>query len=165
MTEHASLAGLPAVLTQVRAKPLFVMRLEVRKLLMVGQTPGGLRRIGVVPGGTFEGERISGEVLDSGTDWQTVMGDGSTRLDVRLMLRATDGATIMMRYQGIRHGPVDVISRLEDGEIVDPDRYYFRINPIFDAPTGPHEWLNRVIAVGIGHRLATGPVYSVFEVL
>lgn len=41
-----------------------MMRLDVRKLQIVGATPGAYRRIGVVPGDSFEGERLSGEVLD-----------------------------------------------------------------------------------------------------
>ena len=68
---------LPEVLRSVRTRPLFVMRLEVRKLQIVGATPGGIRRIGVVPGGAFAGERLSGAVLEGGSDWQTVRGDGA----------------------------------------------------------------------------------------
>jgi len=29
----------------------------------------------------------------------------------------------------------------------------------------PRDWLNRILAIGIGHRRADGPLYSVFEVL
>ena len=43
--------------------------------------------------------------------------------------------------------------------------YYFRINPLFEMAAPQYDWINRVIAVGVGHRLADGPVYSVFEVL
>jgi len=84
---------------------------------------------------------------------------------VRLILQTEDGVNIMMAYRGLRHGPADVIQRLEKGEVVDPASYYFRINPMFEAPTGKYDWLNRIIAVGTGHRFANGPVYSVFEVL
>ena len=157
--------ALPDVLKTVRARPLFVMRLDVRPLLMVGATPGGFRRVGVVPGGSFEGERLSGAVLDGGSDWQTVRSDGSTTLNVRLVLKTQDDALLEMTYQGIRHGPPDVIARIEQGEVVDPESYYFRINPIFETSAAKYGWLNRVIAVGIGHRRADGPVYSVFEVL
>jgi hypothetical protein len=157
--------ALPDVLKTVRTRPLFVMRLDVRPLLMVGATPGGFRRVGVVPGGSFEGERLSGAVLDGGSDWQTVRSDGSTTLNVRLVLKTQDDALIEMTYQGIRHGPPDVIARIEQGEVVDPESYYFRINPIFETSAAKYGWLNRVIAVGIGHRRADGPVYSVFEVL
>jgi Protein of unknown function (DUF3237) len=75
--------NLPEVLRSVRTRPLFVMRLDVRPLLIVGATPASYRRIGVVPGGSFEGERLSGEVLDGGSDWQSVRNDGATTLNVR----------------------------------------------------------------------------------
>jgi hypothetical protein len=156
---------LPATLKQVRTQPLFVMRLDVRKLQIVGGTPGVFRRIGVVPGGSFEGERLSGDVLDGGSDWQTVRSDGSTTLDVRLVLKTRDDALIGMTYRGLRHGPSDVIARLERGESVDPTDYYFRIAPLFETAATQYNWINNVVAIGIGHRQADGPVYSVFEVL
>src|SRR5690349_9643626 len=83
--------SLPEALKSVRMRSLFVMRLQVRPLIVVGPTPGGYRRIRIVPGGRFEGERLSGEVLDTGTDWQTVRGDGAIALDARLNLRTDDG--------------------------------------------------------------------------
>jgi hypothetical protein len=153
---------LPAPLKHVQTRPLFVMWLDVKPI--VGETPGAFRRVGIVPSGTFAGERLSGKVLD-GADWQTVRSDASTTLDVRLILQTDDGVNITMAYRGIRRGPADVIQRLEKGEEVDPASYYFRINPMFEAPAGKYEWLNRMIAVGSGHRFAYGPVYSVFEVL
>jgi hypothetical protein len=156
---------LPDVLRSVRTRPLFVMRLDVRKLQAVGATPGGFRRIGVVPGGSFEGERLSGDVLDGGSDWQTVRSDGATTLNVRLVLKTKDDALIGMTYQGLRHGPPDVMARIEKGEAVDPARYYFRINPLFETAAATYDWINRVVAIGIGHRRADGPIYSVFEVL
>ncbi|HZF35936.1 MAG TPA: DUF3237 domain-containing protein, partial [Candidatus Angelobacter sp.] len=124
---------LPEVLRSVRTRPLFVMRLDVRKLQIVGATPGAFRRIGVVPGGSFEGERLAGEVLEGGSDWQTVRSDGATTLNVRLVLKTTDDALIGMTYQGLRHGPPDIVARLEKGEAVDPASYYFRTNPLFET--------------------------------
>jgi hypothetical protein len=157
--------NLPDVLKTVRTKPIFVMRLDVRPLLVVGATPGAYRRVGVVPGGSFKGERLSGDVLDGGSDWQTIRIDGSTTLNVRLVLKTEDEALICMNYQGVRHGPPDVIARIEKGDVVDPTSYYFRINPLFETAVAKYDWINRVVAVGIGHRFADGPVYSVFEVL
>jgi hypothetical protein len=156
---------LPTPLQSIQTRPLFVMRLDVKPIVIVGDTPGTFRRIGIVPSGTFAGERLSGKVLDGGSDWQSVRSDGSTTLDVRLILQTDDGVNITIAYRGIRHGAADVIQRLEKGEQVDPASYYFRINPIFEAPAGKYEFLNRVIAVGTGHRFKEGPVYSVFEVL
>lgn len=153
------------VLLNVRTRPLFTMQLNVRKILVVGETPTTTRRVGVVFGGRFEGDRLSGEVLDGGSDLQSVRPDGSTLLDVRLNLKTEDGALIAMIYKGLRHGPREVIERLEKGEVVDPESYYFRINPMFETGSGKHDWLNRVLAVGIGHRFEDGPVYNLFELL
>jgi hypothetical protein len=149
----------------VRTRPLLTIRLDVRRLLVVGETPATMRRIGVVSGGIFEGERLSGKVLDGGSDWQSVRSDGSTVLDVRLNLETDDGALICMTYKGIRYGAREVIERLEGGEVVDPESYYFRINPMFETGSEKYGWLNGVIAIGIGHRFSDGPVYNVFELL
>jgi hypothetical protein len=157
--------NLPLPLKSIATQPLFVMKLNVKPIVVVGQTPGPFRRVGIVPSGTFTGDRLSGTVLDGGADWQTVRGDGSTTLDVRLLLKTDDDVTIAMSYHGVRHGPAEVIHRLEKGEVVDPASYYFRMTPSFEAPAGRYEWLNRIVAVGTGHRFETGPVYSVFEVL
>ena len=43
--------------------------------------------------------------------------------------------------------------------------YYFRIAPLFETEAPRYTWLNTVVALGIAHRLADGPVYSLFEVL
>jgi hypothetical protein len=141
------------------------MRLAVRPLIIVGGTPLTTRRIGIVFGGKFEGERLSGEILDGGSDWQSVRQDGSTLLDVRLTLKTDDGALIGVTYKGIRQGPPDIIARLERGQPVDPESYYFRINPMFETASEKYPWLNNILAIGTGHRFADGPVYNLFEVL
>ena len=157
--------SLPDALREVRTRPLFVMRLDVRPLQIVGAAPGAYRRVGVVPSGIFDGERLSGQVLDGGSDWQNVRSDGSTTLDVRLVLKTADDALIGMTYQGLRHGPADVVARIEKGEVVDPATHYFRTNPLFETAAAKYDWLNRIVAIGIGHRRADGVTYSVFEVL
>jgi hypothetical protein len=82
-----------------------------------------------------------------------------------VVLRTDDGAEIAMDYSGIRSGSADVIARLGRGEPVDPADYYFRIVPRFATSDPRYEWLNRILSVGIGHRLPEGPVYSVFEII
>jgi hypothetical protein len=88
----------------------------------------------------------------------------ATKLDVRLLLKTTDGALIVMTYKALRHGPPNVMEKLDKGEAVDPASYYFRMNPLFETGVPKHDWMNRVIAVGTGHRLPDGPIYSIFEV-
>jgi hypothetical protein len=156
---------LPEALKAVRSRALFVMHLNVRPLQVIGATPGAFRRIGVVPGGVFEGERVRGEVLEGGSDWQTVRSDGATTLDVRLVLRTADDALIGMQYRGLRHGTPDIVARIDKGEAVDPASYYFRITALFETASSTYDWLNRILAIGVGHRRAEGVVYSLFEIL
>jgi Protein of unknown function (DUF3237) len=156
---------LPESLKSVRARPLFQLREQVPPLHVVGQTPNAFRRIGVITGGSFAGERLSGEVLSGGNDWQDVRKDGCTKLDVRLLLKTTDSALIVMTYQVLRHGPPAVIQALDRGETVDPGSYYFRLSGLFETSAPQYDWLNRIIAVGIGNRPPDGPIYSIFEVL
>lgn len=155
---------LPEALKSVQTRPLFVLREQVPPLLVVGQTPNGFRRIGLVQGGSFEGERLSGVVV-SGNDWQSVRADSCIKLDVRLVLKTTDGALIVMTYTCLRAGPPDIIEKLDKGEFVDPRNYYFRMNPLFETSAPQYDWMNRIIAVGVGHRLADGPLYNIFEIL
>jgi hypothetical protein len=65
----------------------------------------------------------------------------------------------------LRTGPRSVIEKLEKGESVDPASYYFRMNPMFETSAPKYNWINCIIAIGTGHRLPDGPIYSVFEVL
>ena len=155
---------LPESLKSVRTRPLFVLREQVPPLFVVGQTPNGFRRIGVVPGGSFEGERLTGEIV-SGNDWQSVRTDSCIKLDVRLLLKTTDGAPIVMTYTCLRAGPPSTIEKLDRGEAVDPGSYYFRMTPLFETAAPQYDWINRIVAVGVGHRLPDGPLYSIFEVL
>jgi hypothetical protein len=156
---------LPDVLRTVRTRPLFRLREQVPPLYVIGQTPDAFRRIGVITGGSFTGERLSGEVVSGGNDWQNVRNDNCVKLDVRLLLKTTDGALIVMTYQVLRHGPPAVMQALDRGDTVDPASYYFRLTGLFETGAPKYDWLNRVIAIGIGDRPPDGPIYSVFEVL
>jgi hypothetical protein len=158
------LQELPEVLKTVKTRPLFVLREAVPPLIVIGQTPNAFRRIGAIEGGSFEGDRLSGEVV-TGNDWQSVRTDSCIKLDVRLVLKAKDGALIVMTYTCLRAGPPSVIEKLDKGEAVDPSSYYFRMTPIFETAAPQYDWINRIIAVGVGHRLPDGPLYSIFEVL
>ena len=152
-------------MAEIRTTHLLTMKLAVNGMQPIGQTPNGNRRIGLVAGGTFEGPRMKGTILPGGADWIIVRPDGSTTLDVRIVLQTDDGATIGLTYRGMRHGPADVMARVNAGEMVDPSEYYFRTAVFFETAAEKYDWLNRIIAVGTGCRPPDGPVYDVFEVL
>ena len=152
-------------LSAIRTRHLFTMQLQVRAVTSVGATPDGFRRIALIGGGQVTGERLRGKVLDGASDWQVRRPDRSLTLDVRAIIETDRGALVTMTTPGIRSGPADIIDRLDRGEIVDPARYYFRIAPTFETADADLDWLNGILAIGIGHRIAEGPVFNVFEVL
>ena len=87
------------------------------------------------------------------------------QLDVRLIMQTHDQQLIYMTYRGYRHGPQDVIDRLNSGEAVDPSLYYFRVTPYFETGAKSYEWMNKICSVATGARTASGPTYHVFQVL
>jgi hypothetical protein len=122
----------------------------------------GDRRIIPITGGRFSGPLLNGEILNNGADWQVVTGDGSTIVDTRYLLRMDDGSLVYLRTYGFRHGPADVLAQLAAGNDVDPARYYFRIQMLFETASGSYDWLNRVIAVGSAIRLPEAVVYDAY---
>jgi hypothetical protein len=152
-------------MTDIRTTLLFNLELKVGEIQPLGKTPLGDRRVAVVEGGSFEGPKLKGTVLKGGSDWLLSRPDGALQLDVRLTLKTHDGHLIGMIYRGYRHGPAAVMDRLNRGEKVDPSEYYFRTAPFFETSSEKYGWLNRIVAIGTGHRVSSGPVYDVFEVL
>lgn len=150
----------------IQSRPLFVLTLNVPKIEDLGVTPYGARKIATVVAGTFEGDRLRGTVQPSpGGDWLLLRSDGVLCLDVRMTLKTDDGDLIYMSYKGMRHGPKEVMDRVNKGEAVDPALYYFRAVPVFETSSVKYGWLNRAVFVATGRREATGPVYEVYEIL
>jgi hypothetical protein len=150
---------------EIKTEFLFKITLEVPPLLDLGETPFGRRRIARIAGGSFEGPKLKGEVLPGGGDWLLLRRDGVLQLDVRLTMQTHDQQLIYMTYRGCRHGPQDVIDRLNRGEAVDPSLYYFRVTPYFETSAHAYEWMNKICSIATGARTASGPIYHVFQVL
>lgn len=148
----------------LRTKPLLILTVELGEARSFGPTPEGARKIVPVIGGSVEGEAISGRILPGGADWALTRADGVLLLDVRLLIETPDGALISCEYAGIRHGPEAVMKRLAAGEAVDPSEMYFRIAPRFEAAHPAYAWMNRILAIGVGERLAKGPRYHIHQI-
>ena len=115
--------------------------------------------------GTFEAPRLKGKVLPGGIDQKIFRSDRAMNPNVRLVLETDDGALIYMHYTGVRYGSPEVMQRIADGETVDPSQYYLRNTPYFEAAAPRYDWLNRIVAVGIGRRMPDHAAYDVFEIL
>ena len=165
MKSDSLAASLPREIAEMRHRPLFVFHIDVKPPYLIGATPGYDRRIGEITGGRFEGERLRGKILSGGSDWQSLRADGTITINVRLVMETEDGALIGMTYLGMRHGPKEVMDRLGRGENVSPGEYYLRVTPYFETSSEKYGWLNRVVTVACGARMAGGAIYQVFEIL
>jgi hypothetical protein len=150
---------------EIKTELLFKITLQVPPILNLGDTPYGGRRIAQIASGTFEGPKLKGEVLPGGGDWLLMRHDDTLQLDVRVTLQTDDKQLIYMTYKGLRHGPKDVIDRLNRGDTVDPALYYFRATPYFETGSEKYAWMNRICSIATGARTASGPSYHVFQVL
>jgi hypothetical protein len=129
----------------------------------VGDTPFGIRRVLLMKRGLFSGPRLKGELL-SGGDWLLARRDGIAQLDIRMTLRTDDGKLICVDSRGISDIAPEIRARIQRGENVDPFDYYFRTALMFETAAEKYRWLNRLVAVGVGRRTATGMATDVFAI-
>jgi hypothetical protein len=152
----------PLGMRSVHLRPLLAIALTVEAPVVVDPQ----RRYVPLTGGTFEGrDGLRGVVLPGGADWQRVRPDGSLELDARYALRTDEGHGIEVRSTGVRSASADVLRRLNDGDQVDPDDYYFRthIRLRTSAPVLAH--LDGLVGISTGQRDAGLVRIHVHEVL
>lgn len=143
----------------------FKAEVLVDKIMDLGTTQHGNRRIIPITGGTFEGPGIKGTVVPGGADWQIIRPDAVAELEARYTLRTDDGALIYVVNKGYRHGPAAVMQRLAKGEPVEPSEYYFRATPVFETSVTKYSWLTNHIFIVTGARKLTTVLLNFYKVL
>jgi hypothetical protein len=143
---------------------VFELNAQLRKAVDIGATPCGFRRVIEIVSGTFTGPLLNGTLLPGGADWQIIRTDRVTELHAHYILSTDDDVLIQVKVRGLRHAMGDALERIAAGHSVDPSEYYFRVAPIFEAPAGRYEWLNRSVFVGSGERSAEGVRIVVYRV-
>jgi Protein of unknown function (DUF3237) len=138
---------------------------DLEPIVNLGPTPYGERRVVHILGGRFEGPRLRGRIIPGGADWQLLRADGVADLRARYTLETNEGELILVRSDGLRHGPAEVIARLARGENVDPSHYYFRTILRFETSSQNLAWLNRILTVARGRREVDAVRLDVFKVL
>ena len=150
--------------SMLSAQPIFTIEAELAPLMNLGKTPIGERRIIGILGGTVRGRKLQGRILPGGTDWQIVRADGAADISARYTIETDGGARILVNSNGLRHGPPEVLQALMRGEPVDPASYYFRTAMRFETSDPSVDWMNRILAVARGERLALAVKLDVYEV-
>jgi hypothetical protein len=120
----------------------FVMQLQVTldAPFSVGETPHGRRTVIPITGGTFEGPKLKGTILNGGADYQLGSTEGHrTDIEAIYNIKTDDGIYIHIRNCGIIN-----MGQGEDGK----PQFYFRCAPKFEAPADSrYAWLNNAIYV------------------
>src|SRR6185312_2126740 len=119
-----------------------------------------------VGGGEIWGPRLQRRVLPhSGADYY------KTTFSTYYMFEASDGALIFIHNRGTMRR---FQSRPEPGQPLVPPSdpqaagwTRFRATPVFTAPSGPHEWMNRTVFVADAKRQSNPDhtVFTYYEVL
>lgn len=130
---------------------LYKISLTLDAPVDIGKLPIGKRVIYPVTGGTFEGPKIKGKVRAFGADWVLRLDSITTKLDVRLLLETDDGQLISNTYSGIVYNNPNGTT-------------YWRITPVFETVSKKYEWLNYLLAVGVGSVSKGGVSYEVFTI-
>ena len=128
--------------------------------------PNGLRRgFTGAAGGTVEGPALNGRVVEnSGGDFPLVDADGNVRFNAHYILEADDGTRIYMHNRGLRFATRELNQRINANEVVPMDQFYFRVAPEFEAPVGPHDWMNRTLFVGSADRREDHGIFHYYAV-
>lgn len=142
----------------------FLIRAEIGAARSGGQSPKGERLHIPIIGGTVDGPMLTGTIEPGGSDWPLVRRDGTSEISARYTIIASDGAPIEVRNEGLRVSSPEVLARLRAGEEVDPSEFYFRSVPVFEAPDGPHGWLNNSVFVASICRDGADVLISVHRV-
>lgn len=128
--------------TYVDLKAEHVMNLKVacEERPVVGGNDYGYLKVILISGGRFEGDKLSGEVVPGGADWN--MGHGglteeevtSRTVFAKYMLKTDDGTYIAIENLGFKK--------------VEGEQPKIVTTPRFHAPKGKYDWLNYGVFVG-----------------
>lgn len=154
----------PAVPQAPLLSHVFTIEARIGEIGVGGPGPLGQRQHIALLGGEVTGPALQGHIREGGGDWALVRADGTSVIDARYTIEATDGALIYVQSRGLRVSSKAVLESMRAGLPVDPTAVYFRATPLFEAPEGVHGWLNQHLFVATVERLPTGVRLQVFQI-
>ena len=132
---------------------IFELEMKFDKVLEVGKTPFGDRKVIVGQEGTLSGPKLTGTVMAGALDFELKLSNGTIEIEQVLVLKTSDGKYIYVRNAGTGTDSTDV-----------------RVVMDFEAPnSAPSAWLNsgKYVArraVNAATRTFTMRVYDVSSV-
>ena len=73
---------------------------------------------------------------------------------------------LLYNLYGFIYADEATFKQMVSGDVknLSPDKYYFRINPIFETTSSKYDWLNHTVAIGVGTRTETGVSYKIYAI-
>lgn len=146
---------------QPRFEFVYECDVTIAETLQFGATAEGQRRIIPITGGRFRGPKMRGVVLPIGADWNLLRGDNSGSAEAAYYIKTDDGVYIRVVNTGRGNGSPPTTER--NGE-----HFFMFTTPVFEAPIGKYEWLNRttfVATLGARHEVRNAVLIRVFQVV
>ena len=153
------------MMPSLHTKFVFSLAITIGEPIVAGDLGHGVRRVIPITGGTVSGEGMRGTIFPVGADFQVIRPNGFTELEAKYVFRMDDGAVIYIENIGIRFGPKDLLDRIRNGEIVDPNLIYFRSVPRFETGSEKYRWLMENLFIGVGARHPDRVEIAVHQVL
>jgi hypothetical protein len=144
---------------------VFTITAHIGSVTSAGDIGTGVRRIVPITGGEVRGEGVNGKVCAFGADFQIVRPNQLIELEAKYAIETDDGAVIYVDNRGIRFGPLELMQRLNRGEVVDSRLIYFRTVPKFETGAEKYRWLMESLFIGSAARHADRVVIDVHQVL
>jgi hypothetical protein len=114
------------------------LKVTIGEAYGIDNTQHGRRTIIPITGGTFEGPKLKGTIINGGADYQ-LNTEERTELEAIYCIRTDDGINIHVRNRGIIYNGKDA-----EGN----PTFYFRAAPTFEAPAdSKYAWLNNALFV------------------
>lgn len=130
---------------------------------LFGRAAGFERRCVPILGGSATG-RFEAIVLPGGADWQRILPDGTSELEVRYALRTAAGDMVEINGHGLRSGPPEAMAALLAGEPFDPALIYFRAAYRFSSAAPALADFTRRLFIGVGRREPARVTIDVYAV-
>jgi len=151
-------------MVHLKLEHVFDLHLSFGDELRLGATSLAHTRVfHPVTGGVVWGPRLKGEIVPGSGSEAPRLGDERVVIEGQWLIRVHDGALVLMRQIGFASALAPAEAWRGDGpQFAAPSLH---LAPIFEAPDGPHGWLNRTVFVGKGNRRRTDSAMRIYAVM
>lgn len=140
-----------------RLQYAFEIQAECAPSVHIGRSEQEVVEFTPVTGGPVSGPLFQGSIIHSGGDWSTTRGQ-SCQVEARYLIRSEDGAVIDVLNRGYWLSSPDVDARLEAGESVAEEEYYFRCAPAFRTDHPDYQWMVQHQFLGVARDEGDGVI-------